>query len=337
MPVTPQSSYRPNGISVVIPNYNGKYLLEANLPALYEALRLASVPYEIIVPDDASTDDSLVFLRKEFPEVIRVKNVKNQGFSPNINTGIKIAQYELVFLMNSDVKLVGDYFTPQFYLFQAPDTFGVMGRIIGYDNDVIQDAAKRQETNVLKISANDNVIPSDINQKFFPSFFLSGANSLIDRKKLLLLNGFDEIYAPFYGEDLDLSLRAWRVGWKCYYQHNSICRHPDSVTIKKYNKRKKIKIISYRNRLLFHAIHLSGFEAASWSVWIRLQMTCKAVLLKTTFATAFFQFLKFKSRIIESRKAIAALGSLTGVLNSHREVYRQVASEQMNKGFIKIS
>ena len=46
-----------------------------------------------------------------------------------------------------------------------------------------------------------------------------------DKNKLIELGGFNELYAPFYVEDYDLSLRAWRLGYKCYYEHFALCRH----------------------------------------------------------------------------------------------------------------
>ncbi len=67
----------PNGISVVFPNYNGAGLLRANLPALYNALDTCGFSSEVIVADDCSSDDSLVFLTKEYPQI--------QGYSNLIN------------------------------------------------------------------------------------------------------------------------------------------------------------------------------------------------------------------------------------------------------------
>lgn len=328
--------YLPNGISVVIPNYNGKQLLEANLPALYNSLELAAVPYEIIVPDDASEDDSLSFLKNNYPEIIIVENVVNRGFAPNINSGIFRARYDLVFLMNSDVKLEGDYFSSQFPYFTKPSTFGVMGRIVGYENDNIQDAAKTQYKHGLIIGANVNLIPTNPAELWFPTLYLSGANALVHREKLMLLQGFDEAYAPFYGEDLDLCMRAWKVGWHCYYHHSVVCRHPNSVTINKYNKKRKIQIIVYRNRFIMHAIHLQALQLLVWNFWIRMQLVFKTLLMQTEFSIAFFQFLKYKNQIRKSRKSLKTLGIETGTVLSNDAVYKLVAGEQDKKGYRKV-
>lgn len=84
-------------ISVIIPNYNGEDLLKENLPSLYSALSTSGImEYEVIVPDDASTDGSVAFLENNYPEIIIVKNKENKGFSGNVNTGIKISTMDLI-------------------------------------------------------------------------------------------------------------------------------------------------------------------------------------------------------------------------------------------------
>ena len=65
------------GISVVIPNYNGKRLLEQILPPLIVALEHAAMPYEIILSDDASTDESIIFLQSHYPQVKLIANKQN--------------------------------------------------------------------------------------------------------------------------------------------------------------------------------------------------------------------------------------------------------------------
>ena len=54
------------------------------------------------------------------------------------------------------------------------------------------------------------------------------------------LGGFDEIFNPYYAEDVDLGIRAWKVGYKCYYDDTALCRHPLSATIQK-EQPKKVK------------------------------------------------------------------------------------------------
>jgi glycosyltransferase involved in cell wall biosynthesis len=90
--------------SVVITNYNGKELLEKNLPAVITAKKnLKNNIQEIIVVDDFSTDDSLKYLNSLKSEISIIKHTKNRGFSATTNTGVRAAKAELLVLLNSDV------------------------------------------------------------------------------------------------------------------------------------------------------------------------------------------------------------------------------------------
>lgn len=265
-------------ISVVIPNYNGKHLLEANLPSVVAALNSTKTECEIIVVDDASSDGSVLFLQQQYPNIKLLVNEINQGFSPTINKGIFAAKYDLILALNSDVKLTTDYFKEQFRYFEKPDTFGVMGKIVDSNEKQIQDAAKFPKTGFKGIKATYNYLPAEIPDGFWlPTFFLSGANALMDRKKLLELGGFDELFAPFYFEDADLGIRAWRVGWKCYFEPQSVCMHAVSSTISKL-KSQKVKAIIERNRIIFNYLHLTGRQLYFYKYWLLVRCYGKLIL-----------------------------------------------------------
>jgi GT2 family glycosyltransferase len=295
-------------ISVVIPNFNGRKLLEANLPSVYSALRKADCAYEIIIPDDASTDDSLSFLAENYPHIIVIPHAQNQGFAHNVNAGIKKARLSLIMVLNSDVVLEGDYFSPLLPYFDDPKTFGVMGQIIGLDNDNIQDTGKYPSYNWKGISSKKNFIVKNAPQNFkTPTLFLSGANALIVNEKLQELGGYDEIFSPFYYEDVELSLRAWRLGWHSYFDSRSVCRHPNSVTIKAYHKQKVIKTTAARNKMLMHAIHLQGFDKLTWKIAIGLKFLFSWLTFKTEFYESFQQFRDKKSLAEASRNRFKIL------------------------------
>jgi GT2 family glycosyltransferase len=201
------------------------------------------------------------------------------------------------------VEISEDYFAPQLAYFDMEDTFGVQGRIIGIDSDEIQDAGKYPSIRGLKISTTKKFFPV-VHNKPVPTFFLSGANALVDRKKLMELGGFCELYSPFYGEDADLCMRAWRAGWKCYYEHRSICRHPASTTIAAYHQKRKIKTISYRNRLIMHYLHFNGFRLFCWSLKTAADTLVKALILRITFFKGMAQFFRLFSKVCSYKKGI---------------------------------
>ncbi|WP_419699824.1 glycosyltransferase family 2 protein [Mucilaginibacter sp. NFX135] len=278
------------GISVVIPNYNGKNLLEKNLPLVFSALKASGVAYEVIVADDASADGSVDFISQQYPEIILIKSEKNGGFATNINKGISAAKLDLVLMLNSDIKLSEEYFITQLRYFAIADTFGVMAQIRDEESDEVVEACKYPRQSFFKINHLKNVA-FDKGGNIY-TYYLSGANALVNREKLLELGGFNELFSPFYHEDLDLSLRAWENGWKCYYEHDAVCWHAISTTIKAHSSKKRIKTISTRNRLLLHYFHLRGIRLYLWAFITFLSLVVKWISGKLYYYKAYLLFIK---------------------------------------------
>lgn len=292
-------------ISAIIPNFNGKNLLEKNIPSLFIELERCGADFEVIVVDDCSTDDSVVFMKTTYPNIILVEQPKNQGFSASCNAGIRVATKELVFLMNSDIILTENYFAPQFRYFDHEDTFGVMGKIIGYFDDKVQDTAKYPKLKGFKLKACNNYEIENLSPNFMtPSFYLSGANALILRDKLLQIGAFDEIYSPFYSEDLDLSIRAWRMGWICYYEPLAVCRHEGSVTTNAL-KKDWVYTTYQRNRYIFHSIHLDGFTRFMYNAQITADLLVRWVSFKFGVYKGYWRYIKMSKQIKESREKFA--------------------------------
>jgi GT2 family glycosyltransferase len=293
------------GISVVIPNYNGATLLPEILPPLYEALGNINFSYEVIVSDDCSKDGSIIFLKQHYPEIIVLESSLNSGFPKTINKGIFTAKYDLVLLLNSDIKLTPTFFEKQLRYFEMPDTFGVASRVIGWDSEVIQDGGKLPSFHGVKFKTSGNYIPlnpSD-NDRLYTSF-MSGANAIVSREKLWQLGGFNEIFSPFYAEDFDLCLRAWRLGWKCYYEHAAVCRHKTSSTITSENRKKFIKKIYNRNKMLLHSIHLPHGKRMLWYLQLVLETLVQTIIGRFWFFEAFVSFIKLRYSVLQSRKQL---------------------------------
>jgi GT2 family glycosyltransferase len=318
-------------ISVVIPNYNGRQLIEKNLPTVQEALFAINIEHEIIIVDDVSTDDSVSFIKQNFPGVIVLVNEVNRGFSPTINKGIDHASKELVFALNSDVELTKEYFFLLIKYFDDSNVFGVSGRTIGLKDEIIQEAAKFPRQKISRKIDPYNFYIKEPDNQYVPTLYLSGANALIDRIKLMQLKGFDEIYAPFYYEDLDLSIRAWRAGWKCFYEHNAICRHPASTTIKKYHVKKKVWIVSNRNKLIMHAIHLTSYSRFLWNMKTYITLFVRAITFDWKYHKAFLQFLKKKREIENSKVRNSKSGATRPIEIIMKELRDQLKNRPMTK------
>lgn len=291
------------GLSVVIPNYNGKHLFPFTLPTVYEALKTVPLPYEIIIVDDCSTDDSVAYLQKNYPNIKIFINENNSGFSVTANKGFAASAYHLIFLLNSDVKLTPNYFEPQLKYFERADTFGVMGRIVGWDDEMIQDGAKYPYFHGIKIKTSGNYLLEEEEMKdSLYSMYLSGANALISKKALEQCGGLNELFSPFYIEDYELSLRAWRMGYKCYYEHSSVCRHQTSTTIRSSSKKKSIEIIYNRNKLFLHAIHLSTAERYLYYLLLLPEVVVRMVTGRWSYLQSLNLFIGKYSAVRKSRR-----------------------------------
>lgn len=310
------------GISVIIPNYNGTGLFPHTLPTVFEALENIHLPYEVIVADDCSTDNSVHWLKENYPSVKIVSNKINSGFSVTCNHGVAAAVYDKVLLLNSDVQLTPFYFHHQLKYFDDEKTFGVMGRIVGWDDDIIQDGAKYPYFQGAKIKTSGNYILKDetLMKDGLYTIYLSGANAFIDKGKFLLIGGFNEMFSPFYVEDYELSLRAWRLGFTCWFDYSSVCRHKVSHTIKSESKKRDIKNIYNRNKMFLHALHLNGMNRAIWFIQVSCGCVARLFLLKIYFVKAYCAYLSSFSKIKKYRQQFTALSKKTGTCRPVREV-----------------
>ncbi|NOY84612.1 MAG: glycosyltransferase family 2 protein [Nitrospirae bacterium] len=249
-----------NSISIVLPNYNGKELLEENLPSLYQALKNFDFPYKIIVVDDCSTDDSVPFLRSKYPEVAILQNKVNAGFSETCNKGIQYAQSDLICVSNTDVTFHKDYFIHAKNYFKNPKVFAVKGDIINYagqkDQVINVDKTARlyYKRGLLRFKTHDN-----FDQKPYDLEYVGlGCCFIANTAYLQKLGGFDTIFSPYYWEDSDLALTAIEQGYELIYEPKSIVYHKTSSTMDKTQSSLKRKIISNRNKFLFCWKHLKG-------------------------------------------------------------------------------
>ncbi len=279
------------------------------LPTVIAALENAGISSEIIVVDDCSTDGSLTLLGEKFPLIRVVSNPINKGFSATANNGVRSAKYDWVLLLNSDVKLEPHYFEPLLKYTQQPNVFGVMGRIVGWENDIIQDAAKYPVFHGVKIKTAYNYLlqnEAEMANGIF-TMYLSGANAFMNRNIFLQIGGFNEMFSPFYVEDFELSLRAWRLGYSCYYEHHAVCRHKTSTTIASSNKKENIKKIYNRNKMFLHAIHLDAGKRLLWFVQLFFESIIQLILLKKYYLSALNLFFAAYPKVVESRKNLSVL------------------------------
>lgn len=288
-----------NSISVVLPNYNGSSLLYANIPSIIISLNTAKCEYEIIVVDDCSSDDSVSMLQNRFPEVIIVQNEINQGFSATCNRGVFTAKLPLICICSTDVTLEADYFLNALPHFKNENLFALKGNIVNYES-TIDNVVNIEKASLLYYTRgflrfNDRVkyVPGTFTGKLNDQFVLLGCVFLCDREKMLQLQGFDEIFSPFYWEDSDLAIRALRRGYNVVYEPNCVVYHQTSATISNYRSYTKRRLISMRNKFLFSWRHMDDPK-----LWINhisytlASLLTRWIILDWKYYIAFFTALK---------------------------------------------
>lgn len=248
-------------VSIIIPNWNGRKLLQKNLPAVFEVIgNMQDVRCEIIIVDDASPDDSNEFLEKNYPQVKIVRHQKNLGFAAACNSGVKEAKGEIVVLLNLDVVPEKDCLKYALPHFKNPEVFAVSfhepnwswARIFWQHGFVEHEPGPKSER--VHISA-----------------WASGGSATFRRAMWAELGGFDEIYKPFYWEDIDLGYRAWKRGYKILWEPKAIVHHEHEAIIGKHFSRAYIDFVSRRNQLIFIWKNITDpkmiLEHKLWTLW----------------------------------------------------------------------
>jgi O-antigen biosynthesis protein len=289
--------------SIVIPSWNAKDLLATCLPPLQKAVEFTGGNHEIIVVDNGSVDGSAQFVRENFPQVKVVISETNLGFGKASNMGIRAAAKDIVVLLNNDMIVEEDFLSPLLQEFKdKPDLFGATAQIFFWDKE-----KRREETGKTGAYIRHGSIYAWHEADFtgdgpFPVTYAGGGSTAYDRKKLLELGGFDELYHPFYVEDLDLSFMAWKRGWRIVFKPESVVYHKHRGTIGSRFSQTYIQSIIRKNEIVFVWKNISSFknlcEHFSW-LWLRLlSQTARGTY---GFTLAYFRALSQLGMVIKRR------------------------------------
>ncbi|MGH9662729.1 MAG: glycosyltransferase [Bryobacteraceae bacterium] len=236
--------------TVVIPNWNGRDLLEKYLPSVEAALAGHSA-HQILVVDNGSTDGSAAMLREKFPRVRVLALDRNRGFGGGSNAGFHAAGSDIVVLLNSDMRVDPGFLAPLLHGFSDPSVFAVSCQIFFTDP-----SKPREETGLtqgewedgaLRVRHRTDAAIADL----YPCLYGGGGSCAFDRSKFLELGGFDPLFEPFYLEDTDLGYLAWKRGWKVLYQPRSVVWHEHRGTIGKRFDETRIQAVLRKNYVLF--------------------------------------------------------------------------------------
>jgi GT2 family glycosyltransferase len=271
-------------ISIVIPNYNGAQILQENLPIILQHSQKYSAP--VIIVDDGSTDDSIQILQDKFKaslftqansldiqaipsQITIIKKDKNQGFSSTVNIGVKAAKTDLVCLLNSDIIPSQNFLDPLLPYFDDSQVAAVgmmdlsddgdshgRGKFIFHQGFILHQKLKTSDELTSGITG-----------------WVSCGSGLFSKKIWEEIGGLNEILNPFYFEDVDYGYRAWKSGYKMYFEKKSVVEHVHKKgAIKTHYDEQRIQSISFRNQII-----------VSWTNITDISLILKHLLFLPTF------------------------------------------------------
>lgn len=275
-------------LSIIIVNYNVRYFLEQCLHSVRRAVQ--GLDAEIFVADNASTDGSTEMVHESFPEVQLISNTANLGFSKANNQAIRKSKGDYVLLLNPDTVVEEDTFRKVCaFMDSHPDAGGLGVYMIDGKGNFLPESKRGLPTPAVafyKISGLSALFPQS---KTFGKYHLgyldkdqthevevlSGAFMLMRRTALDKVGLLDEDYF-MYGEDIDLSYRILKGGYKNYYYPGTRIIHYKGESTKKSSV--NYVFVFYRAMVIFAKKHFAPGGAALFAVLINMAIWMRAGL-----------------------------------------------------------
>ena len=228
-------------VSIIIPTYSHTETLLKNLR---HNIRFFRDTDEIIVVNDNPKRDLKPYFQ-EFPHIILIEHTTNTGFGTAVNDGVKMAHYPILMLINDDVLFHdSSYLTAVEQLHADQNIFAVSfaqkqinGTIVG-KNSIFWHQGLPMHHGATSAHTSKTA-------------WAEGGAAVFDKTKWNILNGFSPIYNPFYWEDIDLSFRAWKMGFQIQFNEHVVVEHNHESTIGSVFSKNRISEIAFRNQFLF--------------------------------------------------------------------------------------
>ena len=240
-------------VAVVILNWNGKNFLEKFLPSVVACNSSYS---QLIVADNASTDDSVIFLKNNYPQIKIIQNTENGGFAKGYNDALKYVEAEYYVLLNSDVEVTPNWLDPIIDMMEADRSIAAcQPKIKAFDNKQIFEYAGAAggfidkfgypfcRGRILECIEEDKGQYNDVRE----IFWATGACLFVRAECYHQVNGFDEDFFA-HMEEVDLCWRLKNLGYKIMYCPDSIVYHVGGGTLNKTSPQKTY--LNFRNNLI---------------------------------------------------------------------------------------
>lgn len=232
-------------LSVIIVSYNAKQFLYLTLQCIYDLIDNLGI--EIIVIDNSPTKETITYCEDAFPKVIFLKLHQNVGFSKANNLGVKNAQSDRILILNPDIILSKETILDNIALLDTIPKVGAIGvKMIDGSGQYLPESKRSLpslKSSFYKLLGIHKLFPQ---KSAFSSYYapmeneqglqevevLPGACIFIHKSLYETIHGFDERYF-MYGEDIDLSYQILKLGYKNYYNPQSVIVHFKGESTKK--------------------------------------------------------------------------------------------------------
>ena len=275
-------------LSVVIVNYNVKHFLEQCLYSVYKAI--GKIEAEVFVVDNNSVDGSIALIQEKFPQVTLIQNKQNTGFAVANNQAIVKSKGKYVLLLNPDTVVQEDTFEKTLAFMEShPDAGGLGIKMFDGKGNFLPESKRGLPTPAVafyKLFGLATLFPQS---KKFGQYHLtylnknqnhsvevlSGAFMLMRKETLDKTGLLDEAFF-MYGEDIDLSYRITRAGYKNYYFAESSIIHYKGESTKKSSV--NYVVVFYKAMAIFAKKHFSKNNARLFDFLIHLAIYIRAAL-----------------------------------------------------------
>ena len=284
-------------LTVVIVNYNVRHFLEQCLLSTFKALQ--SLDAEVYVVDNNSVDGSVAMVREKFPEAICVANTENVGFSRANNQAMRLAKGEYILLLNPDTVVQEDTFVRCIaYMDAHPEAGGMGVKMIDGKGNFLPESKRGLPTPMVALYKLSGLIKLFPRSRRFGHYYmghlpenetnnveiLAGAFMLMRKKTLDKVGLLDEDYF-MYGEDIDLSYRILKGGYKNVYFADTQIIHYKGESTKKGSL--NYVFIFYQAMQIFAQKHFSSGQAKIYgfvinlAIWLRAAVSVFGRLMRT--------------------------------------------------------
>jgi len=275
-------------LSVIIVNYNVKFFLEQCLISVQGALE--GIESEVFVVDNASADGSCPMVKQRFPRVTLIENKKNHGFSYANNQAIRQAKGEYILLLNPDTVVEEDTFSKCIaFMDNHPDAGGLSVKMIDGKGRFLPESKRALPTPMVsfyKIFGLSRLFPRSRvfaryhlghldSRKIHEIEILPGAFMFLRKAALDTVGLLDEAFF-MYGEDIDLSYRITRGGYKNYYYPETTIIHYKGESTKKGSI--NYVLVFYKAMMIFARKHFSRKNASIYIALIYMAIYFRAFL-----------------------------------------------------------